>query len=162
MSCFSKWVTAATLSPWWLLITACKISAPEHICILISHQLPVRHSALFLFFFFKLFQTENKLHFSRDRGVIIWAFRTSHSLRVSDVLFHTSLVAYSCIETSVLRMAWHTLYSTRAVMECLVMLNGNLRETCQEKEKRKEKPLLCMVKSLHDLAYWGRQAHCAQ
>lgn len=116
----------------------------------------------FSIFFFKLFQTENKLHFSRDRGVIIWAFRTSHSLRVSDVLFHTSLVAYSCIETSVLRMAWHTLYSTRAVMECLVMLNGNLRETCQEKEKRKEKSLLCMVKSLHDLAYWGRQAHCAQ
>lgn len=51
-------------------------------------------------FFFWLFHTENKLHFSRDREVIISAFRASHSLWETDVLFHTSLVAYSCTEIS--------------------------------------------------------------
>lgn len=124
-----------SFSPWWLLITAFKISVPEHICILISHQLPVRHCVLFLLFFFFFFLTENKLHFSQDREVIISAFRASRSLWETDVLFHTSLVAYSCTDISVLCMGLHTLYSTWPVMKYLVMLNGDLQETCQKKER---------------------------
>lgn len=38
-----------SFSPWWPLITARTVSALEHICILISHQLPVRYSAFFYF-----------------------------------------------------------------------------------------------------------------
>lgn len=56
------------------------------------------YSFLF-FFFFQTLETENKLHFSRDSDVIIWAFSTSRSLGEADVLFHTWLVARSCIET---------------------------------------------------------------
>lgn len=94
---------------------------PEHICILISYKLPVLHSCPFFFFFHTFFPTGNKLHFGREREVIISAFGTSSPLWGADVLFHTSLVAYSCIQTSVLHTAQHSQYSTLPVMKCLAM-----------------------------------------
>ena len=75
MSCFPEWVTVVTLCLWWRLIAACKITAPEHICILISHQLPPPPFLLFHFFFFFLSNFFFSFFFKTDRKQIAFQAR---------------------------------------------------------------------------------------
>ncbi len=108
MSCFSEWVTVVTLSVMTTDNGMQKSQPPEQICILISHQLPVRHSALFLFFsFFTNSWDRKQIAFQSRQGCDNLSFQSKSSVWGADVLFHTSLVAYSCVETSVCHVDTH-------------------------------------------------------
>lgn len=114
MSCFPEWITAVTLYPAMATDKSVpNLSPGTHLHSNKSLYFCSPFFSLCHFLSLQTFWTENKLHFSRDRDVIIWAFRTSCSLWRAGVLYMSyftggsQLYSKLCTACTVLHMEWH-------------------------------------------------------